>query len=54
MQMSGFEIIKVHTLRQAGLDYLRIIRPDLRREARSRTDEILKLLEIVVVAKRLP
>ena len=54
MQMSGFEIIKVHTLRQAGLNYLRVIRPDLRREARSRTDEILKLLEIVVVARRLP
>jgi len=53
MKSAGLEIVKMHALRRADPSYLKNIRPYLRKEARARTHEILGLLELVVVARRL-
>jgi SAM-dependent methyltransferase len=53
MEKQGFQIQEVVPLRKADPDYLRDVRPKLRKEARSRSDSTLELLDLVVLARRL-
>jgi SAM-dependent methyltransferase len=52
MRRHGFEIERITPLRRVEPDYLRKIRPLLRKEARKRSDETLSLLDLVVLARR--
>jgi SAM-dependent methyltransferase len=52
MRKNGFEILEIVPLRVADPDYLRTIRPKLRKEARMKSDEILRFLDLVVLARR--
>jgi cyclopropane fatty-acyl-phospholipid synthase-like methyltransferase len=52
MRKNGFEILEIVPLRVADLDYLREIRPRLRNEAQLKSDDILQLLDLVVLARR--
>jgi len=48
----GFEIVDIKVLRQAEIDYLERIWPDLRPEAKRRPLNILALLDVVVCARK--
>jgi cyclopropane fatty-acyl-phospholipid synthase-like methyltransferase len=48
----GFEILGIVPLRVADPHYLREIRPRLRKEAQLKSDGILELLDLVVVARK--
>jgi len=52
MRKNGFEILEIVPLRVADPDYLRTIRPKLRKEARMKSDEILRFLDLIVLARR--
>ena len=52
MRKNGFEILEISPLRLADPHYLRTIRPQLRKEARMKSDEILRFLDLVVLARR--
>ena len=52
IRRQGFEILEILPLRVADPDYLQLIRPKLRQEARGRNDEILRLLDLVILARR--
>jgi hypothetical protein len=52
MRKHGLEILQITPLRQADPEYLGKIQPRLRREARSKSDEILSFLDLVVLAKK--
>ena len=52
MKDCGFEIHRIAPLRQAESHYLAQIRPRLREEARSRSDEMVGLLDLVILARR--
>jgi SAM-dependent methyltransferase len=52
MLRHGFKIVQITPLRRAELDYLCEIRPLLRKAARTRSDETLSLLDLVVLARR--
>jgi SAM-dependent methyltransferase len=52
MRRHGFEIEQITPLRRAEPDYLRQIRPLLRKDARIRSDDTLDLLDLVVLARR--
>ena len=52
MRRQGFEILEILPLREADPDYLQLVRPKLRQEARGRNDEILRLLDLVILARR--
>jgi SAM-dependent methyltransferase len=52
IRKNGFEILEIIPLRVADSNYLRKIRPLLRKAARTRSDETLSLLDLVVLARR--
>jgi hypothetical protein len=52
MRKNGFEILEIIPLRVADPHYLRTIRPQLRKEARMKSDEILRFLDLIVLARR--
>jgi SAM-dependent methyltransferase len=52
MQKNGFEILEIIPLRVADPQYLCEIRPRLRKEAQLKSDDILRLLDLVVLARR--
>jgi len=52
MRKNGFEILEIVPLRVADPDYLRTIRPKLRKEARMKSDEILRFIDLIVLARR--
>ena len=52
MTNQGLEIIEVVPIRKADPDYLHSIWPQLRKEAHSRSREIVALLDLVVIAKK--
>lgn len=52
MQKNGFEILEIIPLRVADPQYLREIRPQLRKEAQTKSDDVLQLLDLVVLARR--
>jgi SAM-dependent methyltransferase len=52
MRKHGLEILQITPLRQADPEYLGKIQPRLRREDRSKSDEILSFLDLVVLAKK--
>ena len=52
MRKNGFEILKIVPLRLADPNYLREIRPRLRKEAQLKSDDILRLLDLVIVARK--
>ena len=52
MRKNGFEILEIVPLRVAGPNYLSEIRSRLRKEAQLKSDDILKLLDLVIVARK--
>ena len=52
MRKNGFEMLEIVPLRVADPKYLRTIRPKLRKEARMKSDEILRFLDLIVLARR--
>ena len=52
MRKNGFEILEIVPLRVADPNYLREIRPRLRNEAQLKSDDILRLLDLVIVARK--
>ena len=52
IRKNGFEILEIIPLRVANSNYLRKIRPLLRKAARTRSDETLSLLDLVVLSRR--
>lgn len=52
MTDQGLEIIEVVPIRKADPDYLHSIWPQLRKEAHSRSREIVALLDLIVIAKK--
>jgi SAM-dependent methyltransferase len=52
MRKNGFEILEIVPLRVADPHYLREIRPRLRKEAQLKSDDILRLLDLVIVARK--
>jgi hypothetical protein len=52
MHKYDFKIVQITPLRKAEPEYLRKIRPLLRKAARTRSDETLSLLDLVVLARR--
>ena len=52
MRKNGFEILEIVPLRVADPQYLRSIRPQLRKEARMKSDEVLRFLDLIVLARR--
>jgi SAM-dependent methyltransferase len=52
MRKNGFEILEIVPLRVADTNYLREIRPRLRKEAQLKSNDILRLLDLVVLARR--
>jgi len=52
IRKNGFEILEMIPLRVADPNYLREIRPQLRKEAQMKSDDILQLLDLVVLARR--
>jgi hypothetical protein len=48
----GLEIIKIIPIRKADPEYLDEIWPQLRKEAYSRSREIVSLLDLIVIAKK--
>ena len=53
MKRHGIEVSEMIPVRVADPSYVRAIRPRLRKEARARQDDILALLDLVVVSKRI-
>jgi cyclopropane fatty-acyl-phospholipid synthase-like methyltransferase len=53
MRKNGFEILEIVPLRVADTNYLRGIRPRLRKEAQLKSDDILRLLDLVIVARKI-
>ena len=52
MEKNGFTDLKIIPLRTADQEYLDEIWPHLRSAARNRSKEIVKLLDLVVIATR--
>lgn len=52
MEKHGFDDIKVVPIRTADPEYLEEIWPSLRRDARTRSKDIVKLLDLVITATR--
>jgi SAM-dependent methyltransferase len=52
MRKNGFEILEIVPLRVADPHYLHTIRPQLRKEARMKSDEVLRFLDLIVLARR--
>jgi hypothetical protein len=52
MRSNGCDLQQIVPLRTAGMDYFNRIRPLLRSKAISRSDDILSLLDVVVVARQ--
>ena len=53
MNRHGLEMLKIVPLRVADPNYVRAIRPRLRKEARAMQDDILGFLDLVVLSKRI-
>lgn len=53
MKRHGFEILEMIPLRVADPSYVRAIRPRLRKEAHARPEDILGLLDLVILSKRI-
>ena len=52
MRKNGLEILEIVPLRVADPHYLHTIRPQLRKEARMKSDEVLRFLDLIVLARR--
>jgi len=52
MRKNGIEILEIVPLRVTGPNYLREIRPQIRKEAQLKSDGTLKLLDLVIVARK--
>ena len=52
MRKNGFEILEIVPRRVADPHYLRTIRPQLRKETQLKSDDILGLLDLVIVARK--
>lgn len=53
LKRHGLEMLEMIPLRAADPGYVRAIRPRLRKEARTRQDDILGFLDLVVLSKRI-
>lgn len=53
MKRHGFEMLEMIPLRVADPGYVRAIRPRLRKEAHARPEDILGLLDLVILSKRI-
>ena len=52
MRKNGIEILEIVPLRVTGPNYLREIRPQIRKEAQLKSDGTLMLLDLVIVARK--
>ncbi len=52
MRKNGLEILEIAPQRVADPHYLRAIRPQLRKEAQLKSDDILGLLDLVIVTRK--
>jgi SAM-dependent methyltransferase len=52
LKRHGLEMLEMIPLRAADPGYVRAIRPRLRKEARNKSNEILEMLDLIVLARR--
>jgi SAM-dependent methyltransferase len=53
IERNHFRILRTAVIREAEPEYLQAIRPSLRSELRKRSDEIVRMLDLIVIAERI-